>query len=115
LAAQSNSTPKRTFLSEKFKYPFTFEEAGQPNWYEDSSKQSNSSSTVTQASPTAIANEVSNVISKSTYASIASGMHDAPRLFRPSPKFLVPFDESPAPSVFDSIAEQVDNKANDVE
>ena len=115
MAAQSNSTPKRTFLSEKFKYPFTFEEAGHPTWHDNSSTQSNRSRTVTQTSPTAIANEVSNVVNKSTYAGIVSGVHDAPRLFRPSPKFLVPFDESPAPSVLDSIDEKVDNKANDVE
>jgi hypothetical protein len=116
LAAQSNNTIKRKFLSEKFKQPFTFEEAGPPSGYDNSSTQSNLSSTATQVSPTtAIANEVPNVINKSAYANIASRLHDAPGPFRPSRKFAVPFDESPTLSMLDSIAEQVDNNAKDVE
>jgi hypothetical protein len=46
---------------------------------------------------------------------VAPGLHDVPSIFRPSPKFAIPFDESPALSTLDNIVEQVDSIAKDVE
>jgi hypothetical protein len=114
LAAQLNSTPKRKFLSTKFEQPFTFDKSGPSNLCDSISMPANLSSTSRQVSP-ATGNEVSNIANKSVYATVAPGWHDAPSILRPSPKFAIPFDESPAPSTLDNIVEQVDSIAKDVE
>lgn len=114
MAAQPNSIPKRKFLSKKFAQPFTFEEAGPSNSYDSISTHANSSTTSRQVSPTT-ANEGSNVVNKSAYATVAPGLYEAPSIFQPSPKFNVPFDEGSASSTLDNIVEQVDSIAKDVE
>ena len=114
LAAQPNSSMKRKCLSKKFEHPFTCEEAGPSNLYDSFSTQPKLSTASRQVSQSNT-NESPNTVNKSAYATVAPGLHVAPSIFRPAPKFSVPFDESPKLSTLDNIVEHVDSIAKDVE
>jgi hypothetical protein len=105
---------KRKCLSKKFEHPFTCEEAGPSNLYDSLSTQANLSTASRQVSQSNT-NESPNIVNKSAYATVAPGLHVAPSIFRPAPKFSIPFDESPKLSTLDNIVEQVDSIVKDVE